>query len=29
MPDAEQRRYEAIAGGLLRELGYETRFDQN
>jgi hypothetical protein len=26
MPENEQRRYEAIAGGLLRELGYETRF---
>jgi hypothetical protein len=29
MPDAEQRRYEAIAGGLLRDLGYETRFNEN
>jgi hypothetical protein len=26
MPEADQRRYEAIAGPLLRELGYETRF---
>ena len=29
MSDAEQRRYEAIAGSLLRELGYETRFGQD
>jgi hypothetical protein len=29
MPNAEQRRYEAIAGTLLRELGYETRFVQD
>ena len=26
MPDADQRLYESIAGPLLRELGYETRF---
>jgi hypothetical protein len=26
MPDTQQRQYEAIAGGLLRDLGYETKF---
>jgi hypothetical protein len=26
MPEDQQQRYEAIAGGLLRELEYETRF---
>lgn len=26
MPEDEQRRYEAVAGTLLHELGYETRF---
>jgi hypothetical protein len=26
MPETQQRQYEAIAGDLLRQLGYPTRF---